>query len=88
MRPFPFAVLADELDLVGEEGADGKIIEDAEPHRSQYRAMLPDFVVRLHEYWAAWRREHTSPPVRRPPKVGRNEPCPCGSGRKYKKCCG
>jgi SWIM/SEC-C metal-binding protein len=21
-------------------------------------------------------------------KVGRNEPCPCGSGRKYKKCCG
>ena len=23
-----------------------------------------------------------------PPKVGRNEPCPCGSGRKYKKCCG
>ncbi len=23
-----------------------------------------------------------------PPKVGRNEPCPCGSGKKYKKCCG
>lgn len=22
------------------------------------------------------------------PKVGRNEPCPCGSGRKYKRCCG
>lgn len=21
-------------------------------------------------------------------KVGRNEPCPCGSGKKYKKCCG
>lgn len=27
-------------------------------------------------------------PYRAPPKVGRNEPCPCGSGRKYKKCCG
>jgi uncharacterized protein len=26
--------------------------------------------------------------VRPEPKVGRNEPCPCGSGRKYKKCCG
>lgn len=27
-------------------------------------------------------------PVRRPgPKVGPNDPCPCGSGRKYKKCC-
>ena len=22
------------------------------------------------------------------PKVGRNEPCPCGSGKKYKRCCG
>jgi SEC-C motif-containing protein len=22
------------------------------------------------------------------PKVGRNDPCPCGSGKKYKKCCG
>jgi uncharacterized protein YecA (UPF0149 family) len=21
------------------------------------------------------------------PKAGRNDPCPCGSGRKYKKCC-
>ncbi len=25
---------------------------------------------------------------RETPKVGRNEPCPCGSGRKYKRCCG
>ncbi|MEK6426303.1 MAG: SEC-C metal-binding domain-containing protein, partial [Burkholderia gladioli] len=22
------------------------------------------------------------------PKVGRNDPCPCGSGKKHKKCCG
>lgn len=26
-------------------------------------------------------------PVRAEPKIGRNEPCPCGSGKKYKKCC-
>jgi len=26
--------------------------------------------------------------VRDTPKTGRNDPCPCGSGRKYKKCCG
>lgn len=26
-------------------------------------------------------------PWRRPPKVGRNDPCPCGSGMKYKRCC-
>ncbi len=33
----------------------------------------------------------TPPPkqfVRETPKVGRNEPCICGSGKKYKKCCG
>ena len=27
-------------------------------------------------------------PVEVEKKVGRNEPCPCGSGKKYKKCCG
>jgi hypothetical protein len=27
------------------------------------------------------------PPQDRVPKVGRNDPCPCGSGRKYKRCC-
>jgi hypothetical protein len=27
-------------------------------------------------------------PYRAPMRVGRNEPCPCGSGKKYKKCCG
>jgi hypothetical protein len=31
----------------------------------------------------------TIEPIRREkPKVGRNDPCPCGSGKKYKKCCG
>jgi SEC-C motif-containing protein len=28
------------------------------------------------------------PVVRETPKVGRNEPCTCGSGKKFKKCCG
>ena len=27
-------------------------------------------------------------PIVRPPKIGRNDPCPCGSGKKYKQCCG
>jgi preprotein translocase subunit SecA len=27
-------------------------------------------------------------PIRTGPKVGRNDPCPCGSGKKYKHCCG
>jgi preprotein translocase subunit SecA len=29
-----------------------------------------------------------APLVRNQPKVGRNDPCPCGSGKKYKNCCG
>jgi len=32
--------------------------------------------------------EKQRPVVRQGAKVGRNEPCPCGSGKKYKKCCG
>jgi hypothetical protein len=31
---------------------------------------------------------YQEPYRREDPKVGRNEPCPCGSGKKYKKCCG
>ena len=27
-------------------------------------------------------------PIRKEKKPGRNDPCPCGSGKKYKKCCG
>jgi preprotein translocase subunit SecA len=32
--------------------------------------------------------EAPQPYKRKDRKVGRNEPCPCGSGRKFKKCCG
>ena len=48
------------------------------------------------ESWACFRprsnREEIVPepkiiPVRQGPKIGRNQPCPCGSGKKYKKCC-
>jgi SEC-C motif-containing protein len=31
---------------------------------------------------------HQKPIVREGPKVGRNDPCPCGSGQKFKRCCG
>jgi preprotein translocase subunit SecA len=33
-------------------------------------------------------RMRKAPVKRSPDKVGRNSPCPCGSGKKYKKCCG
>jgi preprotein translocase subunit SecA len=44
------------------------------------------------ESWEQAQRAASAPTVktirREQPKVGRNDPCPCGSGRKYKKCCG
>ncbi len=45
----------------------------------------------IHAYWLARREAEpvaASGPVRRDqPRTGRNDPCPCGSGKKYKKCC-
>ncbi|MDW7668452.1 MAG: SEC-C metal-binding domain-containing protein [Bacillota bacterium] len=44
--------------------------------------------VELHEIFS--KRDETTLdfPIRREEKIGRNDPCPCGSGKKYKKCCG
>ena len=39
-----------------------------------------------HEYRLGGQKELV-PVVRGGPKVGRNDPCPCGSGKKFKKCC-
>lgn len=54
---------------------------------------LAEYNLRLMEQNLARRSElrDFSPPmpiVEQSPKIGRNEPCPCGSGKKYKKCCG
>ncbi len=38
-------------------------------------------------YFKDGRYVSPKPVVREAPKVGRNEPCPCGSGKKFKKCC-
>jgi preprotein translocase subunit SecA len=37
---------------------------------------------------AAAEAQAKAKPIRTGPKVGRNDPCPCGSGKKYKNCCG
>ena len=44
-----------------------------------------------HDHDHAHEHEHhhvRAPYVRSDPKVGRNDPCTCGSGKKFKKCCG
>ena len=35
-----------------------------------------------------YKEQKVSGTIRKEKKVGRNDPCPCGSGKKYKKCCG
>lgn len=51
-----------------------------------------DDVAEAIAWWGAFDKSQSSarevPTVRVSPKVGRNDPCPCGSGKKYKKCCG
>jgi uncharacterized protein len=51
---------------------------------------IEDSLLKIHAFWLPLRhavaeREHAQ---RMSTKVGRNEPCPCGSGKKFKKCCG
>ncbi|MCX7130877.1 SEC-C metal-binding domain-containing protein, partial [Aeromonas sp.] len=56
----------------------------------QEQATKARFAARiLHAYFLAQRSERPvrSQPVVAPIKIGRNEPCPCGSGKKYKQCC-
>jgi len=49
-------------------------------------------VVKAYRYFRIHRQQATSPftnePHRSAGKIGRNDLCPCGSGRKYKRCCG
>lgn len=48
-------------------------------------------VMRLHGYFLERRADYLPEAgtfVRQGPKVGRNDPCPCGSARKFKQCCG
>ncbi|MFV0283620.1 MAG: UPF0149 family protein [Castellaniella sp.] len=55
-------------------------------------AVVPT-VLAINKYWAPRRIQLTGDRAQRTmrratPKVGRNDPCPCGSGKKYKHCCG
>jgi len=63
-------------------------LSDQEIEKLQ-KAVTPN-VIAIHDYWLRQRSiqqppfkafRHTEPPA------GRNDPCPCGSGKKYKKCC-
>jgi SEC-C motif domain protein len=60
--------------------------ESGEKRRHQERAIF----LREDGRWQFIDGDYVKPEtfVREAPKVGRNDPCPCGSGKKHKKCCG
>ncbi len=54
---------------------------------------VPQSVAAIYRYWLPYRkavheREIATAIQKSSPKVGRNDTCPCGSGKKFKKCCG
>jgi len=73
--------------------------EQAAPAASQMRAYQPGLQRAVERSASGAQRSAAGRPqpgargrqktvVKNGPKVGRNDPCPCGSGKKYKKCCG
>jgi uncharacterized protein len=60
---------------------------EIERRHDEYVASLGERVMAMMEWWLPIRK--TKSTIRRDdPKVGRNDLCPCGSGKKFKKCCG
>lgn len=60
--------------------------QDGDEHVHHERSLF-----RRHEgrwYFHSAEYPKAAPVQRTQPKVGRNDPCPCGSGKKHKKCCG
>jgi len=75
---------AEEADEVGDPWPPEGMTEDGLV--SEAREELAGSALALYRFWQAKR-----PPAsirRNGGKIGRNEPCPCGSGNKYKQCCG
>lgn len=79
---FPLMVLAGVYD--DEENDVGMNISD-----SEYQNLCDTLPETLNDIAAFWRAVRNKPQTvrREGAKVGRNDPCPCGSGKKYKACC-
>jgi uncharacterized protein len=62
--------------------------EELQEIRDECAEVLPLAIKGIYDFWKARRQPTNFATKRSTPKVGRNDPCPCGSGRKYKRCCG
>ena len=81
------------LGLCSEDLGDDEDEQAQEPLSASDRAAaiesVPMALAGIFAYWRQRRGALATGTVRRSSrKVGRNEPCPCGSGKKYKNCCG
>ena len=66
----------------------GSLSTDAQKELKHQRELIEEIALRLIEApQHPANRFQERAPYRREAKVGRNDPCPCGSGKKYKKCC-
>ena len=86
-RLFPLMVLTGEAESAakehGEEWPEG---EERAEIEQDCEEDLPQAVVDIYRFWLAKRGVAT---IRNDePRIGRNDPCPCGSGKKFKQCCG
>jgi uncharacterized protein len=73
------------------EPGDAKLDDELETNREHWTEQIGSTVAVIYRHFLAYRsggRPGSKTIIRPEPKVGRNEPCPCGSGKKYKKCCG
>jgi len=80
------AILALVPDDEADDAGEGETIEE----RDQLVADALIAVYDLRDYWreVQFEQMRVKEPIRREPKVGRNDPCPCGSGKKFKQCHG
>ena len=58
-----------------------------EAETARQRDAIPEAAREIYRFWLSRRTPETVPLRRSSPKVGRNDPCPCGSGKKFKHCC-
>ena len=86
-RLFPMMVLTGEAEAAARQhGEEWPESEELDALDEECEEDLPQAVTDIYRFWAAKRGVRTL--RREQPKIGRNEPCPCGSGKKYKQCCG
>jgi uncharacterized protein len=81
---------AEEADLDDHDDAeDDDVFRDVLSAREldELTELIPGAAYAIHQYWRD-RQRLAQVTIRRTPQPGRNVACPCGSGRKYKKCCG